>query len=76
MQEISQTEALNHILEVSDTTAADLVGMIGSGVVVSEILEGKRLLVRNKRKFLGLASKCHPLYLSSRLPPSLLICLN
>jgi len=42
MQEVSPTEALNHILAASDTTAADLMGLIGSKDVVSDILEGKK----------------------------------
>jgi HTH-type transcriptional regulator/antitoxin HigA len=60
MQEISPTEALNHILEASDTTAADLVGLIGSRDVVSDILEGKKSINRTQAEILGDRFKVSP----------------
>jgi HTH-type transcriptional regulator/antitoxin HigA len=60
MQEVSPTEALNHILDASETTAADLVGLIGSRDVVSEILEGKKAINKAQAEILGDRFKVSP----------------
>ncbi len=60
MQEVSPIEALNHILEASEMTAADLVGWIGSNDVVSDILEGKQAITKAQAQLLGDRFKVSP----------------
>lgn len=60
MQAVSPTEALNHILEASDTTAADLVGLIDSRDVVSDILEGRQAITKAQAQLLGDRFKVSP----------------
>jgi len=60
MQEVSPTEALNHILEASETTAADLVGLIGSKYVVTDILEGNKAITKGQAKILSDRFKVSP----------------
>lgn len=59
-QEVSPTEALNHILEASDFTAADLVGLIGFSDVVSEFLEGKQAITKVQAQILSGHFKVSP----------------
>jgi HTH-type transcriptional regulator / antitoxin HigA len=46
-------EILQHIMESSATRQADLVGVIGSSGVVSEIVNGKRSISKAQAKALG-----------------------
>lgn len=46
-------EILQHILESSGTRQADLVGIVGSSGVVSEIVNGKRSISKAQAKALG-----------------------
>ncbi len=46
-------EILQHLMEVSGTRQADLVGVIGSNVLVAEILNGKRSISKAQAKILG-----------------------
>jgi len=46
-------EILQHIMESSDTRQADLVGIIGSSGVVSEVVNGKRSISKTQAKALG-----------------------
>ncbi|MGL5058733.1 MAG: helix-turn-helix domain-containing protein [Microcoleus sp.] len=46
-------EILQHIMESSDTRQADLVGIIGSSGVVSEVVNGKRAISKAQAKALG-----------------------
>ncbi len=46
-------EILRHIMEVSGTRQADLVGTVGSSGVVSEIVNGKRSISKAQAKILG-----------------------
>jgi HTH-type transcriptional regulator/antitoxin HigA len=60
MQEASPTEALHHILEASDTTAAELVGLIGSSNDVSDIFEGRKAIDKAQAAILGDRFKVSP----------------
>ncbi|MEM9117151.1 MAG: transcriptional regulator [Cyanobacteria bacterium P01_D01_bin.6] len=60
MKEVSPTEVLTHILEASDFTAADLVGLLGSSDVVSEVLEGKQAITKVQAQILGDRFKVSP----------------
>jgi HTH-type transcriptional regulator/antitoxin HigA len=60
MSEASPTEVLNHILEASDTKPADLVGLIGSNTVVSEIMNGTRAINEAEAKILSDRFKVSP----------------
>jgi HTH-type transcriptional regulator / antitoxin HigA len=52
--EVSQPhEILQHIMESSATRQADLVGVVGSSGVVSEIVNGKRAISKAQAKALG-----------------------
>jgi HTH-type transcriptional regulator / antitoxin HigA len=53
MDESSPHEILQHLMEVSDTRQADLVGIIGSSGVVSEVVNGKRAISKAQAKALG-----------------------
>ncbi|MEM9276189.1 MAG: transcriptional regulator [Cyanobacteria bacterium P01_F01_bin.143] len=46
-------EILQHLMEVSGTRQADLVGVIGSSGVVSEVVNGKRSISKAQAKLLG-----------------------
>lgn len=53
MDESAPHEILQHIMEASDTCQADLVGIIGSSGVVSEVVNGKRSISKAQAKALG-----------------------
>ncbi|MEH1885452.1 helix-turn-helix domain-containing protein [Nostoc sp.] len=53
MDESAPHEILQHIMEVSNTRQADLVNIIGSSGVVSEIVNGKRSISKSQAKALG-----------------------
>ena len=46
-------ELLRHIMTVSGTRNVDLIGIIGSSGVVSEVVNGKRTISREQAKSLG-----------------------
>jgi len=46
-------EILQHIMEASGTRQADLVGIVGSSGVVSEVVNGKRAISKAQAKALG-----------------------
>ncbi len=46
-------EILQHLMEVSGTRQTDLVGVIGSSGVVSEVVSGKRSISKAQAKVLG-----------------------
>jgi HTH-type transcriptional regulator / antitoxin HigA len=46
-------EILQHIMESSGTRQADLIGIIGSSGVVSEVVNGKRSISKAQAKALG-----------------------
>ncbi len=46
-------EILQHLMEVSGTRQTDLIGIIGSSVVVSEVVNGKRSISKAQAKALG-----------------------
>ena len=46
-------EILQHLMEASGTRQTDLVGLIGSSGVVSEIVNGKRSMSKAEAKALG-----------------------
>jgi HTH-type transcriptional regulator / antitoxin HigA len=53
MDQSAPHEILQHIMEASDTRQADLVGIIGSSGIVSEVVNGKRLISKAQAKALG-----------------------
>jgi HTH-type transcriptional regulator / antitoxin HigA len=53
-------EILQHIMEASGTCQSDLVNIIGSGDVVSEIVDGKRAISEAQAKILGDRFKVSP----------------
>jgi HTH-type transcriptional regulator / antitoxin HigA len=53
MEQSAPHEILQHIMESSDTRQADLVGIIGSSGVVSEIVNGKRSISKAQAKALS-----------------------
>jgi HTH-type transcriptional regulator/antitoxin HigA len=53
-------EILQHIMESSGTRQADLVGIIGSSDVVSEVVNGKRAISKAQAKALGDYFKLSP----------------
>lgn len=53
-------EMLQHIMESSGTRQADLVGIIGSSGVVSEVVNGKRAISKAQAKALGDYFKISP----------------
>ncbi|MFN6462187.1 MAG: type II toxin-antitoxin system HigA family antitoxin [Nostoc sp. DedVER02] len=53
MDKSAPHEILQHIMEVSNTRQADLVNIIGSSGVVSEIVNGKRSISKAQAKALG-----------------------
>ena len=58
--ELPPHEILQHIMEASNTRQADLVGLIGSSGVVSEIVNGKRAISKAQAKVLGEQFKVSP----------------
>jgi len=53
-------EILQHLMESSGTIQADLVGIIGSSGVVSEVVNGKRNISKAQAKALGEYFKISP----------------
>ena len=53
-------EILQHLMESSGTRQADLVGIIGSSGVVSEVVNGKRAISKAQAKALGDYFKISP----------------
>ena len=53
MEESAPYEILQHLMEASGTRQADLVGVIGSSGVVSEVVNGKRSISKAQAKALG-----------------------
>ncbi|NJR67001.1 MAG: transcriptional regulator [Leptolyngbyaceae cyanobacterium CRU_2_3] len=53
-------EILQHLLESSGTRQADLVGIIGSSGVVSEVINGRRSISKAQAKALGEYFKVSP----------------
>ena len=51
--EVSPREVLLHFMEVRELKQADLVGVIGSKGVVSEVVNGKRAISKTQAKALG-----------------------
>ena len=49
----SPTEMLQYLLETSGKRQADLVGIIGSSGIVSEVVNGKRAISKSQAKKLG-----------------------
>ena len=60
MDRAAPHEILQHILESSGTRQADLVGVIGSSGVVSEVVNGKRSISKAQAKALGDYFKVSP----------------
>ena len=60
MGELSAHEILQHMMESSGTRQADLVGVLGSSGVVSEIVNGKRTISKAQSKILGDMFKVSP----------------
>jgi HTH-type transcriptional regulator / antitoxin HigA len=60
MDESTPYEILQHIMESSGTRQADLVGIVGSSGVVSEIINGKRSVSKAQAKALGEYFKVSP----------------
>lgn len=60
MDQSTPHEILQHILESSGTRQADLVGVIGSSGVVSEVVNGKRSISKAQAKALGDYFKVSP----------------
>ena len=56
----SPDEVLRHIMEASGTRQADLVGIVGSSGVVSEIVNGKRTISKAQAKILAQLFKVSP----------------
>lgn len=53
MEESTPHEILQHLMESSSIKQADLVGVIGSSGVVSEVVNGKRSISKAQAKALG-----------------------
>lgn len=60
MEQAAPHEILQHIMESSGTRQADLVGIIGSSGVVSEVVNGKRSISKAQAKALGDYFKVSP----------------
>ena len=60
MDESAPYEILQHLMEVSGIRQADLVGVIGSSGVVSEVVNGKRSISKAQAKALGEYFKVSP----------------
>jgi HTH-type transcriptional regulator / antitoxin HigA len=53
MDNVTPHEFLQHLMESKNTRQADLVGLIGSRGVVSEVVNGKRAISKAQAKALG-----------------------
>ena len=53
LDESAPYEILQHLMEASGTRQADLVGVIGTSGVVSEVVNGKRSISKAQAKALG-----------------------
>ena len=53
MDDVAPHELLQHLMESNHTRQADLVGLIGSRGVVSEVVNGKRAISKAQAKALG-----------------------
>ena len=53
MEESTPHEILQHLMDSSSIKQADLVGVIGSSRVVSEVVNGKRAMSKTQAKALG-----------------------
>lgn len=53
MELSTPVEILQHLMESSGTRQADLVGIIGSSGVISEVVNGKRAISKTQAKALG-----------------------
>ena len=51
--EVSPAQVLRHVMEASGTEQEDLVGVMGSSNVVSEILSGERAINQTQAKILA-----------------------
>lgn len=51
--EASPVEVLNHILEASNTNPGNLVGILGSSRVISEIIDGNRAISKVEAQILA-----------------------
>jgi HTH-type transcriptional regulator/antitoxin HigA len=60
MPESAPDEILRHIMEASGTRQTDLVGVLGSSGVVSEIVNGKRSISKTQAKILAELFKVSP----------------
>jgi len=60
MDESAPHEILQHIMEASGTSQADLVGIIGSSSVVSEVVNGKCSISKAQAKVLSEYFKVSP----------------
>jgi HTH-type transcriptional regulator/antitoxin HigA len=60
MEQSPPHEILQHIMESSGIRQADLVGVIGSSGVVSEVVNGKRSISKAQAKALGDYFKVSP----------------
>ncbi len=60
MPESAPDEILRHIMAASGTRQADLVGILGSSGVVSEIVNGKRSISKTQAKILAELFKVSP----------------
>jgi HTH-type transcriptional regulator / antitoxin HigA len=60
LEESAPHEILQHLMEASGTRQADLVGMIGTSGVVSEVVNGKRSISKTQAKLLGQYFKISP----------------
>lgn len=60
IEESTPHDILQHLMESSNTRQADLVGVIGSSGVVSEVVNGKRSISKAQAKALGNYFKISP----------------
>ena len=60
MDKSTPHEILQHIMESSGILQADLVGIIGSSGVMSEVVNGKRSISKTQAKALGEHFKVSP----------------
>lgn len=60
MDKSTPHEILQHVMEASGTRQADLVGIIGSSGIVSEVVNGKRSISKAQAKALGDYFKVSP----------------
>jgi HTH-type transcriptional regulator/antitoxin HigA len=60
MEQSAPHEILQHLMEASGTRQADLVGLIGTSGVVSEVVNGKRTISKVQAKALGNYFKVSP----------------